>query len=242
MAILTYAQAKAQVAKLLGSSSDTTLLSEAGDAIQRAFDKLEKADFEWLIDETVPSPSTPTDIDIVAGTSDYNLPSDFRKVYSCRFLAGDKRPLIYVEQRLWDRTSWDQSAYQYTFGYNILPRSSNTQAQVRLLGPPAAANTLRVRYYRTLTRPSADGTALDVVERYQDWIIYYARFLVMAEHGEREGQMMLWKSLADEQWAMMSNEDQIQPDRDDYLLPGYIAAPTFPPSHPYYTLTQLDGL
>jgi hypothetical protein len=240
MAIYTWAEAKAQVAKVLGNSTDATLLSEAGDAIQRAFDKLEKHDFEWLFKETVPSPSTPTDIAIVANTTDYNLPADFRKVYSCRTITNDKRPLQYVSQRKWDKHTWDQASYQFLFGYNIIPRSSNTQAQIRFMGTPSRADTARVRYYRTLIRPSVDGTALDVVERYQDWIIYYARFMVLVEHREMDAGLF-WKGMADEIWREMTNEDQIQPDQDDYMLPGAAASPTFPPTHPYFTLLQ-DGL
>ena len=242
MAIYTYAQAKAQVAKILGNSADTTLLSEAGDAIQRAFDKLDKTDLEWGIKETVPSPGTPTDLAIVAGTTDYNLPSDFRKIYSARFITNDKRPLKYLSQRDWDRTTWDQSSLQYVAYYSIFPRSSNTQAQVRLYGVPARSDNMRVRYYRTLTRPTVDGTALDIVERYQDWVIYYSRFLLLAEHGERETQAMFWKGMADEMWGLMVNEDQTQPDQTQYMMPGSIDSPNFPPSHPYYTLLQQDGI
>jgi len=237
MAILTYAQAKAQVAKVVGNQADTTILSEAGDAIQRAFDKLDKNDFEWTFKET----SGASDISIVAGTTDYNLPADFRKVYSCRTITNDKRPLQYVSQRAWDKHTWDQTSYQFLFAYNIIPRGSNTQDKIRVIGTPSRSDTLRVRYYRTLTRPSTDGTALDIVERYQDWVIFYSRYLVLAEHREMD-TAMFWKGMADEMWGMMTSEDQIQPEEDTNMVPGALAAPTFPPTHPYYTLLQQDGL
>lgn len=219
MAILTFAQAKAQVAQTIGNSTDTDALTEAGAEIQRVVEELNLKDLDWLTaEQTIP---------LVVGTDEYNLNADFRKVYSVR-LETNKRPLKYIEQRVWDRSIYDQTSNRTPWGYNIFPRSSNTVAQIRILPPPASVENILVKYYKLMATPSVDGTALDIVERYQAWIIYQARANILANHGENDSRIMYWQGKADRMLALMLDESQVQPDNDEGFRPGFTGDRVFP--------------
>ena len=223
MAILTYGAAKALVAQVLGNSTDTDLLTEAGAEIQRVVEELNLKDLDWL--------ATSQTIPLVIGTADYNLNSNFRKVYSVR-LESNKRVLTYIEQREWDRTIYDQTSNRTPFGYNIFPRTSNTQAQIRFLPTPAGVENATVKYYKAMDTPSVDGTALDIVERYQGWIIYQAKANILANHGENDSRIMFWQNKADRMLADMLNESQVQPDDDEGMMPGAMGTGKFPVETP----------
>ena len=219
MAIYTLAQAAALIAQTAGNATDTDLLSEAKDEIRHVVDELNLKDLDWLASsQTIP---------LVVGTSDYNLSSDFRKVYSVR-LETNRRVLSYIEQREWDRAIYDQTSNRTPYGYNIFPRTSNTQAQIRILPTPASVENAIVKYYKLMTVPTVDGTALDIVERYQAYIIYQARANVLANHGENESRVQFWQGKADRMLADMLNESQAQPDDDEGMMPGSMGTPKFP--------------
>jgi hypothetical protein len=219
MAILTFAQAKAQVAQAIGNATDTDALTEAGAEIQRVVEELNLKDLDWLTAEQT--------IALVVGTDEYNLNTDFRKIYSVR-LETNKRPLKYIEQRVWDRSIYDQISNRTPWGYNIFPRSSNTVAQIRVLPPPASVENILVKYYKLMATPSVDGTALDIVERYQAWIIYQARANILANHGENDSRIMYWQGKADRMLALMLDESQVQPDNDEGFRPGFTGDRVFP--------------
>jgi hypothetical protein len=219
MAILTFAQAKAQVAQAIGNATDADALTEAGAEIQRVVEELNLKDLDWLTAEQT--------IALVVGTDEYNLNTDFRKIYSVR-LETNKRPLKYIEQRVWDRSIYDQTSNRTPWGYNIFPRSSNTVAQIRVLPPPASVENILVKYYKLMATPSVDGTALDIVERYQAWIIYQARANILANHGENDSRIMYWQGKADRMLALMLDESQVQPDNDEGFRPGFTGDRVFP--------------
>lgn len=232
MAIYTFAQAKAQVARIIGNEADTNLLTEAGDEINRVVDELNLKDLDWLTaEETIP---------LVAGTDTYNLAANFRKVYNVR-LETTRLVLKYIEQRAWERVVWDVTSSRTPVGYNIFSRSSNTVAQIQVLPPPSSVENLIVKYYRLMTNPSVDGTALDIVERYQGYIIYQAKANILANHGQNESRINFWQARADRMLADMLNESQVQPDQDEGMQPGHSFSPSFPLDHPATVLHFYDG-
>lgn len=220
MAILTFAQAKAQVAKVQGRSSDADLLTEAGEEIQRVFEELNLWDLEFL--------RTSQNVSVLMGTQDYNLNANARKIYSVRLVNGT-RPIAYLEQRDWDRIALDQTEAGTIQAYTLI-RSSNTQVQLRFFPIPAEADTAVVLYYRLLTSPSVDGDALDIIERYQTWIIYQSRSNILAAHGDIE-RASYWQERADRMYRKLRQEDFDAPDRLADLRPG-ATSPWFPSDHP----------
>lgn len=223
MAILTYLQAKQQVAQVIGNTADTDLLNEAGAEIQRSVEELNLIDADWLTAEQT--------ISLVVGTSDYNLNSNFRKVFSVR-LQTNLRPLRYIEQRMWDRNIANPTSNSTPIGYNIFPRSSNTVAQIRVLPPPSSVENMLVKYYKSMDTPTVDGTALDIVERYQGWIIFQAKANLLANHGENESRIAFWQGKADRVMANMLNESQVQPDGEEGMKPAVVGAYIFPADSP----------
>lgn len=232
MAILTLALAKAQVAQVIGNPTDTDLLSEAGAEIQRVVEELNLKDLDWNAAETT--------IATIIGTAEYALPADFRKIYSVR-LATNKRYLKYIEQRMWDRVIADPTSNRTPVGYNIFPRTSNTVALLRVLPPPSQVENMTVKYYSLMDTPSVDGTALDIVERYQGYIIYQAKANLLANHAENESRIAFWQGRADRMFADMLNESQVQPDMDEGMVPAAAAASVFPLDHPAAILQLYDG-
>jgi hypothetical protein len=92
-------------------------------------------------------------IPIIAGTSDYNLPSDFYKHYGVRLVTNLKWPLTFVRPRDWNRVTFDQTTRTSPEMYTIFnSRSGLTQdkgtTRMRLYGVPSNSDTLRVDYYR----------------------------------------------------------------------------------------------
>lgn len=232
MAILTYAQAQAQVASVLGNSTDTDLLAEAANEINHAISELNMRDWEWLL--------TFEDIAVVAGTEDYTFTnSDMRKVYDVRLL-GNKRALMPIDQRLWDRVSSDPATRGIPFGYTII-RTSTTVSKIRLIPPPASTDTARVRYYKLITTPSAGGTALDIVERYQPWILWQAKASILQNHGENSERSAYWQARADRFLAQMIEEDKYMPDHDQGMLPAAAASFRYPLDSVANILTEIDG-
>jgi hypothetical protein len=114
---------------------------------------------------------------ITAGTNDYNLPRDCHEPYSARFITNSKRPLFYKNQRLWDRTQFDQTVTgtpsQYT-QYN--PYSDATQSfgqrHLKFDVVPQQADDLFLRYYRSFI---LDGTYVDMVDEYLYPFLDYCR-------------------------------------------------------------------
>lgn len=114
---------------------------------------------------------------ITAGVNDYGLPLDCWEPYSARFITNSKRPLAYKNQRLWDRTQWDQTVLgtpcEYT-QYN--PYSDLTQGHgnrhLKFDVVPSADDDLFLRYYR-LFNPS--GTYVDMIDQYLYPFLDYCR-------------------------------------------------------------------
>jgi hypothetical protein len=189
-------------------------------------------DWEWLL--------TFEDIVLVAGTEDYTFTAgDMRKVYDARLL-GNKRPLMHIPQRLWDRVASDPSSNGTPFSYTIL-RTSNTVSKIRFIPPPGAADTARVRYYKLIATPSVDGTALDIVERYQPWAIMQARATLLQNHSENEGRAQYYQARADRFLQMMIQEDQFSPDQDEGFLPAAAASFRYPLDSVANILAEIDG-
>jgi len=219
MAIYTYSQMQAQVAKVLGRATDADLLTEAADEIIRVLDELGLNDFQWLL-----KPGTP--IPLVANTQDYNLPSDYRRMYTVRLGTGN-RPLAYVDQREWDRYVLNQATPGTPMGYTII-RTTNTQEQIRIFPIPSQADTLVFLYHRLITTPSVGGTAVDIPERYQTYVIYQARANLIFSHPNEQGGE-IWQARADRYLKKMQHEDQ-DADRPAAFRPG--DASPLPADHP----------
>lgn len=118
---------------------------------------------------------------LVAGTGTYTLATDLYKV--------DRITWQSIRIDPWTaRESRDRSAYYRTTQGNVYAyvQELDGLGTIRLINVPAASSTtdLYVEYFRRGAVLSADGTALEIPDRYTDYIVWYA----MARALERDGR------------------------------------------------------
>lgn len=92
-------------------------------------------------------------IPVVAGQTDYNLPTDFGKHYGVRFVSALKWPLDFIRFRDWNKVTLDQTIQGTPEAYTIFNISSALSQnkgtfQLRILRVPQKSDSIRVDYYR----------------------------------------------------------------------------------------------
>ena len=123
------------------------------------------------------------DIPITAGVEEYGLPTDMNATYTARLIgAGDPKTwLKYIEQRQWDKISFDQTTRgvpeAYTI-YNPVSQASQNfgQKRLRLFRVPNADGLLRLRYFRNFYTNTG---YIDVPDDYLYKFLDYARSLLL---------------------------------------------------------------
>lgn len=121
-----------------------------------------------------------TAITDVAGTATYSLPSDFYKMDRVTWKNLRIDPWTAREAR-------ERQPYYTTTQGNVIAYMMEMDGlmTMRLINVPAASgsNTI-IEYFRRGAALSADGTALEIPDRYTDYVIWYA----LARAYEREGK------------------------------------------------------
>jgi hypothetical protein len=122
------------------------------------------------------------DIPVLVGVDEYNLPNDFNSAYTALLTRDPKGKLQYIDQKQWDMYQDDQTVQLPVDGYMtynpVSPATQNYGTQrLKLVGLPAAVNTLRLRYYR---RFITNGTFIDMPDEFLYQFLDYARGLYLA--------------------------------------------------------------
>jgi hypothetical protein len=161
----------------------------------------------------------------VTATRDmYDLPSDYKAVYTCRLLSSNT-PLRYVQRRGVDRGNVSEQAMQDTYGYDLLMVGS--KGKIRLLTPPAGADVLQVRYHRNMATGSASAstTTLDIPDNYEPYLMAWAKWHFLTDKGEeRKMQATTWLSLAEDGLKTMLKDQTNIPDEELGFTPGHMQA------------------
>ena len=285
---ITYANAKAYVARILGGETDSTNLSDAGDAILAAISEWNlRGDWSYLLMDTsegfsvagctgagaqpivtttgsfagvnpgviitgtnIPASTTVLtvnsatqitlsanlsgtvgttvtfggDIPVVVGEDTYALPSPIKRPYSAR-LTTNERTLQFKEQREIDRGyayQQDQSTPIFYNVFNTASFSTTTQnGKVRLFPIPGNTDVLRVRYYRPIAEPSADGDFIDAPDRYlRAGLLELARYFYLMNHDSETARLGEAKERAERNFTLCKADDeQGSEDRDFALIP-----------------------
>jgi len=193
----TFRDAKVWVARVVGELGDPDKVG-AGDAISAAIDELNRRRWEFL---TVRG----SDITLVGGTSDYDLPTPFKDPLSLIIVAPEKRALTYVPRGTWDSLIGGNEVGGTWFYTNFAMGLTN---KVQLLDTPASGGTMEIRYYRPIATPTSDTDTLDVrsgpmelalLARAQTWVaiwrgLHSERLALM----ERRSHELLNKAYGDE--------------------------------------------
>lgn len=121
-----------------------------------------------------------TAITDVAGTGTYSLPSDFYKMDRVTWQNRKIEPWTAKEAR-------QTTPYYRTTRGNVIAYVMEMDGlqTIRLINVPSASGSYTViEYFRRGATLSADGTALDIPDRYTDYVVWYA----LARALERDGK------------------------------------------------------
>lgn len=163
----------------------------------------------------------------------YALNSDFKTPFDVRVM-GSPKPLYYQPRRLYDREVIDQSSGGEPYGYDLY--AVGGKGKIRILPPPAGAESLWVKYYRRIQMPSLVATAsgMDLPEDYEDIFIAAAKSHFLADKGQpfRE-QWSFWTQYANEGIREMRKDERLVEDEDLALQPP-IPQRVYGPNSPFY--------
>lgn len=173
---------------------------------------------------TTVSASIGTGVQVVSATANrdfYDLPSDFRSVYSFRLLVANK-PLQHANRRIYDRTRTDEYQPSTPEAYDDF--SFGQKGKVRLLPSPNAEDIIELRYYRAMATASATGVTsnFDVPADYDDYFIAWAKWHYLTDKSEGGGQQAeTWLAFAKEGLQIISSDMNFQPDSTVIFTPGH---------------------
>jgi len=223
---VTYAQAKARVARSIQGSSQANALSEAGECIGDAVRWWNHRDWKLLMDEAA-------SITVSANVSDYDLPTDFKHAYTVRLA---QAPLFFLSQRDWDRYVYDQTGTSGSTHYTTA--RVGAENKIRLVPTPSAEDTLSINYYKALTIPSQDDAELGWPDMWVEPILSYARSLLCAERGmTAKSQFYMAQALAG--YRRCRAQDLVQPDQEITQQPAPNGA--YPPGTSWYYVREHYG-
>lgn len=161
-----------------------------------------------------------TTANVTASRDMYDFPSDVKQVYSVRLL-GSQRYLVPVGRRQYDRSITSEESVNSVYWYDLFMQGS--RGKIRILPPPAASDTLLVRYYRRMTIPTASATAdvVDIPQDYEPYLVAWSKWHFLVDKGEGRGeQMKTWFVLAEEGLKTMVRDQTRKPDEDLRFIPG----------------------
>ena len=207
---LTYAKAKAVVARTIGDETDARSLGHAGDALRMAVaDWNRRHQFEWNVLDAF-------DISVTAGTSSYDLPSDFLHMHSVRMIVNE-RPLMYLRQRLYDRASLDQNERQWSTHYTLF--GSGQSGQITLIPIPSEDDTCRLRYYAGVSIPTTNESLFGLPERHVWGLIYKAKALILMDRDAENIRAQMWNAEAERAFVQAREDDIHREDEDRRMIP-----------------------
>lgn len=150
----------------------------------------------------------------------YDLPSDFKAIYSVRTL-NNNTTLRQANRRFYDRSVTNEQDSSTPYGYDLFMIGG--LGKLRLLPPPSQTDVLQVRYYRRMYIPTAtgDSTTLDIPQDYEPYLIAWAKWHFLVDKGDgRLEQGKTWFQLGEQGLTMMVKEQNRKPDEDLMFFPG----------------------
>ena len=150
----------------------------------------------------------------------YDLPSDFKAIYSVRTL-GNNTALRQANRRFYDRNIINEQATSTPAGYDLFMIGG--AGKIRVVPPPANTDTMQVRYYRRMYVPTATGdtTTLDIPQDYEPYLIAWAKWHFLVDKGDgRLEQGKTWFTLGEQGLTMMVKEQNRKPDESLMFIPG----------------------
>lgn len=158
------------------------------------------------------------DIPLNAGQGEYNVPNDMNGTYTARLIGAndDKTWLKFIEQRHWDKISYDQTINGKPEGYTIYnPVSQATQGygrkRMQIFRIPNASATLRLRYFRNF---DTSASVIDVPDDYLYKFLDYARALLLEAKRAQDDPNGYRASILGSYAEAQQNDEQPNDDDD----------------------------
>jgi hypothetical protein len=230
-AAMTFGRMKSIVARSVGRGSFPESVKASGDYVLAAIQEVNaRTRLSFL--ETAAA-----DIAVVAGTSAYDLPSDFRQILSARIEGTEDRPLRFVRRELWDRVRYSEEAdlagtpvFYDLFG-------SGATGAITLHPQPSADTTLKLQYYRDIPDPTNDDDIVDLPKVWLWVIIFKATALFLATFDAGSASHNYFEAKAEDMFRRAKHDDQATPDENPRFVPQEEwAVPQFNADHPYFYL------
>ena len=197
----TWAQAKREVAQVVGGQDDPDTLVAAGAQIQAVLEDWNTRRNWQFLQTQAP------DITVTAGTSIYDLPAPFKKPYSAIL---DTTILSYTTRRQYNRTDTTQAA-SVPDSYTLFNYAEN--GKIELIPPVGINGTLKVWYYRRMVETDDDNATLDILGRYTNYVLDAARARLLAIKGPVD-KLSYWAQMGEAGFAKAQADDEQIPDED----------------------------
>ncbi len=156
------------------------------------------------------------DIPIIAGTQEYNAPTDFDEPYGARLLV-NRWPLEYVQYREWNRKVNDQTVQGtielYTV-YNPLSFSVQNyrQKRLRVFRIPSQADTMHLQYFRNLVD---DADPIDMFQNYLYKFLDYCQWLLLLKKNAHDDRLPQIEAHAQANLqACMTDDEELSDDEE----------------------------
>jgi hypothetical protein len=178
-------------------------------------------------------------IPIIAGVSDYNLPTDFHKHYGVRLTGNLQWPLTFVRPRDWNRVTLSQTISGpielYTIFNATAPLNQNKGTyRLRVYRVPAANDTLKCEFYRKFS-PLADPIDMDGLYLYK--FLDYCRAIMIGTKRAFDDPTLLKEFAADGLESAKQADEAVTEDQDVYMKSqmemGGLIRPTYS-NGPFY--------
>lgn len=163
---------------------------------------------------TLAASATVTGVTLTFTRDLYDLPSNFKAVYTARLLS-QPRGLRYVGRRVYDRTVYDQTSTSTPFLYDLFREGE--LGKIRLLPPPSAADTLKLRYYRRLDQTA---TPIDVHVDWEPYFVAWAKWHFLTDKKDGSERANQWLQFANTGVSEMLKMNVTIPDEELSFVPG----------------------
>lgn len=144
----------------------------------------------------------------------YTLPTDYKAMYTARLLS-QPRGLTFIGRRPYDRTVYDQTSVATPIFYDMFREGE--LGKIRLIPPPSAADTLKIRYYR---RMSETADPIDVHVDWEPYFIAWAKWHWLTDKKDGSERAKEWQQFANTGIAQMIKQNSNIPDEELAFIPG----------------------
>jgi len=206
----TLATLRGDIATIAGVKDDPAMEALATKFLNDIIDDLNRRQV-WLFN-LVTSP----DITTTPGERDYDIPTDFLRIYNARKTDSIDYQLSILGQKSLDtlfQSQRDISGYSYA----LTIKNSFRDGTVNLFPAPDAAYTISINYFKLIGRLTQDNDTLDLPIHYESVVTNGAQAKMMATLSQFEAAKY-WSDLYNTDYQYMKRADEDSAGDEDLRL------------------------